>query len=256
MYAHEAGHLLGFDDVYNDYVKQADGTWKSGDQTLTSEEWAQLYKERGNTDLTEEQLKQWADSMPVNSSTSIPMEGHEGDLMADKSGSLSTRHFDELASKAGVIVEVRPGDILVNKNGENQNLVNTRAENIFTENGETKVLEGLWVACIDAHQGIPFMSDIFDIASHLSQWHGIEAALHMQKLLDYVNAKDLYCGGDFATQWAIWRITDNQSDEFTAEYADTLLTSAGISLVDRLLDFPRLVSPADDEATSRLVTPV
>jgi hypothetical protein len=255
MYAHEAGHLLGFDDVYNDYVKQPDGTWKSGDQSLTSEQWAQLYKDRNETDLTIEQLKEWADNMPVNSSTSIPMEGHKGDLMADKSGGLSTSHFDELAAKAGLIVEVRPGDILVNKDGDNQNLINTRSQNIFTENGDSKTLEGLWVACIDAHLGIPSADDVFDVAPHLSQWRGIEAATHLLKLVDYINANDLYCGLDFITQFAIWRITDNQYDEFTSEYIDSLLASAGIVVGDRMLDFPRLISPANENPSTGTVTP-
>jgi hypothetical protein len=255
MYAHEAGHLLGFDDVYNDYVKQADGTWKSGDQSLTSEQWAQLYKERNETDLTVDQLKEWADNMPVNSSTSIPMEGHKGDLMADKSGSLSTSHFDALAAKAGLIVEVRPGDILVNKDGDNQNLINTRAQNIFTENGGTKTLDGLWVACIDAHLGIPSAENMFDVAPHLSQWRGIEAATHLLKLVEYIHANDLYCGLDFTTQFAIWRITDNQYDEFISEYVDSLLAKAGIVVGDRMLDFPRLISPANDDPNTGVVTP-
>jgi hypothetical protein len=253
MYAHEAGHLLGFDDGYTDYVKQADGTWKNNGQTLTSDELADLYIERNTADLTKEQFKQWADSMPVNTPHSIPSEGNKGDLMAELNGNLSSKYFDELAKKAGVIVEARPGDILVNKDGENQNFVNTRTADIFAGGGDIKTLEGLWIACIDAHKDIPSESDVFDIAPHLSQWVGIEAASYLHQLLNHIDAQELYCEWNFIAQYAIWRITDNQFPFFPE--VDELLAEAGVSIHERFLDFPRLSTPVPGEPNSFLTIP-
>ena len=63
--------------------------------------------------------------------------------------------IDKIASKAGLLIDVRPGDILINKNKGNQNITITRSERFFVKRGESKTLAGLYGACIDAHDGIP-----------------------------------------------------------------------------------------------------
>jgi hypothetical protein len=73
------------------------------------------------------------------------------------------------------VVEVSPGDVLINKNPSLQNMVVTRSEYIFVPPGETTTLNGIYAACLDRFKGEPTSSNGFDLAPSLSEWNGFEA---------------------------------------------------------------------------------
>ncbi len=252
-WAHEAGHLMGRHDTYNDYRKQADGMWrrKNDGQSFTSEQLADMYHEKfGKT--AEEMKKKF--EKPTCKRHVAPQDGHENDIMGMLTGNPSVSAIDSIASKAGLVIDVKPGDILINKNKGNQNITITRSERFFVKRGETKTLAGLYGACIDAHDGIPSAYDAFDVAPNLIHWSDFESAQYLLKLLNYVDSNALFCPGLYDTQGAIWRITDNNI-YYGYEPIETLFANAGVDLGTQILDFPRMDNPYSDSAGSYSIIP-
>ena len=252
-WAHEAGHLMGLDDTYNDYRKQADGTWKrqNDGQSFTSEQLANTYHQRYGT--TAAALKTVFE-IPSFKRHAPPQEGHENDIMAKLTGNPTVSDIDKIASKSGLLIDVQPGDILVNKNRSNQNITITPSERLFVKRGESKTLAGLYGACIDAHDGIPSSYDEFDVAPNLIHWSNFESAQYLLKLLNYIDSNDLFCPDFYDSQDAIWRITDNNI-YYGYEPVETLLSSAGIDVSYQILDFPRMENPYSDSAGSYSIIP-
>lgn len=256
LYAHEAGHLFGLPDRYEDYSKQADGTWEreSDGETFTS---SQLADEIApyRPDLTHEQIL--AKLEDGRRRATHPQPGSENDLMARISGEVQQFDIDTIAQQAGLIIEIRPGDILVNGQDE-QNYVITRSEDVFVPAGESKTLGGLYVACIDLRRSVPSEGTVYDVAPSLSEWRGIAAAGYLQQVVDYIDAQAFFCpfsgGGD--SQSAIWRISDNHfSTTFGYEPIEAFLLEAGVDIGDRILDFPRMSDPTPDDSTTTVRSP-
>ena len=173
--------------------------------------------------------------------------------MAKLDGTPSTSDIDAIASSSGLLVEVKPGNILINKNGSNQNIAITRSEDLFVAAGQTKTIQGLYGACIDAHDGIPDYGDSFDVAPPLEQWVNIVAAQYLQQLLDSIDINDLYCPSDYLAQESIWRISDNEMGY--NEEVDSFLLEVGIDIGEQLLDFPRMNNPYSDSLGSFILIP-
>lgn len=254
LYAHEAGHLFGLDDRYEDYRKQADGTWRrqSDGQTFTTSslanELAPSYPEYTLAEL----LAKLEDG---RRRATAPVAGSENDLMATLKGSVQQSDIDALAAQAGLVIEVRPGDILVNKDGSEQNFVLIRSEDVFVPTGGSKTLGGLYVACIDGSRSFPSAGVGFDLAPSMSDWRGIEAAQFLQMLVDHVNEQERFCAtSGYVPQAAIWRITNNSNMQDSN--VGVFLQAAGINLGDRILDFPHMANPNANEPNTSLVTPL
>ena len=252
-WAHEAGHLMGLPDTYYDYRKQADGTWrrKNDGQTFTSEQLANMYHQRLGTTA---EIMQLMLDVPTYKRHATPQDGHENDIMGTVSGNPAASAIDQIASKAGLVIDVKPGDILINKDESNQNITITRSERFFVKKGESKTLAGLYGACIDAHDGIPSSYDEFDVAPNLIHWSDFKSAQYLLKLLNYVDSNDLFCPGLYDTQGAIWRITDNNI-YYGYEPIETLFANAGVDLSTQILDFPRMDNPYRDSAGSYSIVP-
>ena len=250
-YAHEVGHLLGLEDQYDDYVKQPDGSWysKSADTKLSDNETlANLIMSREPPQSRSELLK-FLETSPLYS---VTKKDHTNDLMADKSGSVRKDDIDLLAAQAGLLVKIRPGDVLVNRNSSNQNLVVTHGDDMFVRSGQRRTLNGLYGACIDFHSDPPGTGDLFDLAPPLTSWNGSVAATRLAALATLVDSTGLYCGDQYNAQAAIWRITDNVA---FGDLADGLLLQAGIQMGDQALEFPRLTGSTPADSVARLVVP-
>jgi hypothetical protein len=252
-WAHEAGHLMCLPDTYDDYRKKADGTWRreSDGQTFTSEQLANMYYQRFGT--TEEIMKQ-AFEDPDFKRHAPPHDGHENDIMTKLTGNPTASTIDKIASKAGLVIDVKPGDILINKNEGNQNIMITRSERFFVKKGESKTLAGLFGACIDAHDGIPSSYDAFDVAPNLIHWSNFESAQYLLNLVNYIDSNDLFCTDSYDSQMAIWRISDNNM-YYGYEPVETLLSNASADVGTWVLDFPRMDNPYSDSAGSFSIIP-
>ncbi len=254
LYAHEAGHLFGINDRYSEYHKHGDMWRLVGDPTkapLTDE---QLAEEIGPRfpDRTAEEVLEYVKS---GNRRTAPLPGHEFDLMARWREGVKVRQsdIDALAALAGLLVEVKPGDPLLNMWGRRQDMAIMRAEDVFAPAGEAATLEGLYAACIDRASGIPVAGDIFDLAPPLSAWNGVKAAPLLLQLLQYMNDEERFCPADAFYQSVVWRLTNNAGT--TNPNITEYLADAGIDVGYRELDFPSLSNPNAIDAATGLSTP-
>ena len=252
LYAHEAGHLMGLEDQYEAYAKQEDGTWEreSDGETFTDSELADVFAPLKPELTLQEILDKINDG---RERITHPLPGSEDDIMGSLEGTVQQSDIDHLAGQSGLIIEIRPGDILVNKEDQ-QNFAITRSEDVFVPPGGSKQLDGLYVACIDLSKSVPAAGVGFDVAPPLSQWAGIEAAEHLLALLEYVNEQEFFCPGSSSnSQLAVWRLSDDYA-QFNSEQIDEFLLEAGVDVGARPLHFPRIPnSNADDPNTTVLV---
>jgi hypothetical protein len=249
-YAHEAGHLMGLDDHYDDYRKQPDGNWKrlNDNQIFNSSDLAD--QNCAKYGMTKADFQTFLDNPKTNRLTP-PQVNHENDIMASLNGMPLQSAIDQIASNTSLAISIVPGDIILSNDHLEQNLTITRSEHLFLLPAETKQLPGLYGACIDARKYVP--SGIFDVAPNLKYWTNFEAAGYLYKLLNYINENDLYCSNNDIYQALIWRITDNSYSNDRS--IDSSLINAGINIGDKLLDFPRLTNTFDHEPGSFYIIP-
>jgi len=255
VFAHEAGHLLGFPDYYDDYIKQPGELWvKEG--TSTTFTTAQLAQEfvRFYPGWTLSERQKYLEERRVGATISIPQPGHENDIMGKHSGNkVQQDEIDALAARVdGILVEIPAGTIVVPKEGGTQSLAVTHSEGVFVSKGQSKTCGGLYTACIDAHKLSPSLGSTFDLAPPLDTWSDVEAAPSLLKLIRYVDERYLFCLR-FYLQPAVWRITDNENIDDPG--VQNLLRDAGINVGDKLLDFPHLSNPNSTNPKTSLVIP-
>ena len=253
VYAHEAGHLLGLPDRYDDYNKQADGSWvnaNTGTKYANDDLFAPYYASK-NPGTSVADAKAYLQKTDL---VGVTKDGAENDLMGNYIKPVSQSDIDLITANPGILVRVPEGVVLVNKSGGSQNIVVTHAEDLFVKAGEKRSLNGIYGACIDAHRSIPDSLGLFDVAPSIGDWTGIPAAGVLAKLIHFTDSVGMYCPLNFPTQAAIWRITDNSLLLFDND-AQTLLGLAGITLGDQVLDFPHLTTRSVNDSTTSTFVP-
>lgn len=255
VYAHEAGHLMGLDDEYEDYNKMPDGKWENAStgEVVSAEELAHRVDEQDPTGRTWQEILDKLND-PDFTTGSVPKPGHWDDLMGSTQGKsrATQQDIDDLTADPGVIVRIPAGSTFLNENWLRQNMMSTRNEYMFTANGETRQLNGIYASCIDGLKLAPRSVNHFDLGPHISKWNGIESARVMEKLVNHINKKDLLCEGSISV-YAIWRVSDNfyvgdpELDGFFAE--------AGIEPTLTAYDFPRMKNISFDGKTQNITPP-
>ncbi len=268
LYEHEAGHLIGLPDEYTEAQQQSDGSWvatQDGEEIWwgSTEDLASALQPSYDPMSIEELVDTLND--PALTRLTVPLEGEENNVMAGSGGDeVPQRYFDALAAAAGIIVEIRPGDILIQRDGDDQHLVVTRSLDLFVPAGESKTFYGVYTACFDG-SGIPSEGEGFDVAPPLGAWEGVSSASVLQQLLEYIDREERFCYDYFdrVPQNAIWRLTYNEN--LTDPEILAMMQDADISIGDARTDFreacsndgnPCLSSPAiGDTGSTRIVVP-
>jgi hypothetical protein len=143
------------------------------------------------------------------------------------------------------IIRVRAGDVILNKAGDEQNLVVTKTTlptdvDFTISPGESKLIMGIFTACIDAHKSAPTEDRVMDIGPNLYNWGGEyeEVAQELLRVLVVINRRGFHEYGP--AQDAIWCITD---DEYcTDEEVLPILEEANVDPY-KAHGFPRLSNP-------------
>ena len=134
-------------------------------------------------------------------------------------------------------VTARVGDVLLDKDKSDQNLVVIKRLVLRVPAGQTRQADGIWTACIDAHQSPPDGGDLFDVTDNVRDWT-IDSAQMLYRLLEIIDERELYADDD--AQDAIWKITDNDPP---GSGARELLEAAGIDPDQDITDFPHPETP-------------
>ena len=214
---HEVGHLLGVDDHYSDYFRV---TKTGADIKLPQNALA--------GDALQAALPagiKAADGLLY----SKPWKGYENDLMATGTGRM--RQADVASIVAGADIEVHddPGDVLLNKNTDDQNLVTGAPFHLRIHKGKPAHVEGLVAYCLDQQRHRPGASGSkgFDVLGSAGAL-GSESMDALQRVMNVVAAR---APGPLAetpgANDAIWRVTDD-TDPGDDPDARAILQAAGV----------------------------
>lgn len=198
--AHETLHLVGLDDRYTDVYR-----YKGREIPLPESgmEPAALAKYLGG-------LKPPIPPPPRGEIGSKPTAGTgRCDIMGpgfeNACRKISKRDLKWIESQAGVSVETKPGEVLLNKDRSSQNLIVGYPTHVFAAPGETTVAPGVSTYCID-HSKLPPYGSNFDVGPAASTVPGFEAIGRLLALNGELQPS--LAEADPAMQGAIWNQTD------------------------------------------------
>ena len=94
--------------------------------------------------------------------------GHENDILANHNANpggvtVLPDDLDALVARAGVHLSAKPGDLILAKDGGQQNLGVGYPLELFAPRGGKAVAEGLYVYCVDLHRSVPASGQGYDV---------------------------------------------------------------------------------------------
>jgi hypothetical protein len=226
--AHETLHMVGLDDRYTDAYRANGHEYPLPEAGMSPAALAAYLKG----------LKPPVPPPPAGEIFAKPTAGTgRCDIMGPGFESacrkISKRDLKWIESQAGVSVETKPGEVLLNKDSAAQNLAVGYPTHVFAGPGETTVAPGVSTYCIDHSKLAPFGSD-FDVGPAVSSLPGYEG---VGKLLE-LNAQLQPSLEEAvpAMQNALWNQTDGSPiDDSIVGTAETiarareLLSKVGLS---------------------------
>jgi hypothetical protein len=150
-----------------------------------------------------------------------------------------------------IVLLIRRGDVLLNKEASDQNLVVSRDADIHLHPGG--VATGIWTLCLDWDEGTPKAGQVLDVAPPLSEWQNEHVDL-LIRLLEQIDRLGVWA--DRYAQDAVWSITDNKwiVDSILGGLAPKLLHAAKIKPnVYRV--FPHLSDLLSDKDSTGFAVP-
>ena len=204
VFAHEALHLAGLPDRYDDYYFEP-GTGRR----------VQV-PDRGLN--TRKEIDDWARGhvpplRPGGRLESSPMAGAGCDIMGNPFAAcrrLRPKDLRDFAGQAGVRLEAPAGDLLANKAGDQQNLGVGEPLNLFASRNGTARADGLVVYCVNFTRAIPVRGVELDVLGPASSLPGPGGA-QLQAVLERIAALPRREGGTgerTGGQAAVWAVTD------------------------------------------------
>ena len=141
----------------------------------------------------------------------------------------------------GCLLDVRTGDVLVNRDENEQDFVVTRARRIWAPAGGDATLGGVPVACLELPREIPAEGRIFDVTDNLADVAGRPNLAALLAVLEVESPP----GGEQDLQTAVWQITDADPGD---DVGDAILIAAGLDPENLPPGgFPQLVNPHEGE---------
>jgi hypothetical protein len=242
IWTHEALHLAGLEDQYANYFRIGSKDYPIPDSVDIDDPAA---------------VKKWAESKGLDYSKGAagtkPKPGHENDIMGDVFGGkekllqTDVNKFAAIGAKK-LTIESKPGDVLLNKDGSDQNLAVGAPFELTVGPGKPGHADGLVAYCIDLRRHSPSEGDGFDVLGPAGAQP--EPALkYLQRVLEVAaQLQPAALESTPGAQDAIWRITDDTSlDDGGAIYA-----MAGVP--DETFNAPHFANPNAGSPETRAVS--
>lgn len=219
VFAHEAFHLAGLPDRYEEVYREPGKTkaWPAPrdlDTTKKIDDWAKAHVPP---------LK------PGGELTSVPQKGAGCDVMANEQAAcarLRPKDINALLAQAGVRLKADPGDLLANKDSAAQDLGVGAPLSLFAPRGGKAHVDGLIAYCINLSAHIPQQGVGLDVVGPATQLGPGFAQLDAVLKTIAARATD-DSGSVLGGQQAVWAVT-NQSAGY-ADEAREVLNAAGIT---------------------------
>ncbi|MDO8189472.1 hypothetical protein Q5424_26280 [Conexibacter sp. JD483] len=233
--AHETGHLLGLPDRYS--ARKPDWIGPDGRHVKLPE-----YKgDRTDTKALDAWWRSVQDKAAAldrkygrgDVQPGIP-RGGENDIMADGTGydhdkPIIARDIDALIAKAGVRMKANPGDVILNKDGGEQNFIVGAPLDLFAPKGQTAHRDGLFAYCIDLGRHIPVPGARFDVLGPAAGLAGTYPTLDaLRRLAETVAAQpSAGLAGPTGANDAFWAVSDGSAP--SSDEGRALLAAAGVT---------------------------
>lgn len=203
IWTHEALHLAGLEDQYSNFFRIGSKDYPIPDSVDIDDPAA---------------VKKWAKSKGLDydkgAAGTKPKPGHENDIMGDVFGGeekliqADVNRF-ALIGRKKLTIESKPGDVLVNKDGGDQNLAVGAPFELTVEPGRRGHADGLVAYCIDLRRHPPSEGDGFDVLGPAGA-QPEPAMKYLQRVLEVAaRLQPAALTSTPGAQDAIWRITDD-----------------------------------------------
>lgn len=225
--AHESLHMVGLDDRYIDVYRYKGHEYPLPESGMEPAALAAYLK--GLKPPVPAPPRGEVNSKATPGTGRCDIMGPGGELPCRK---ISKRDLGWIESQAGVSVETKPGETLLNKDSSSQNLVVGYPTHVFAGPGETTVAPGVSTYCMD-HSKLPPYGSNFDVGPPVSALPGFEGVGKLLELNAGLQAS--LTEAVPAMQNALWNQTDgsavNEEIGGTERVAETreLLSKAGIA---------------------------
>ena len=243
VWTHEALHFAGLGDRYGSFFKIG----------------KKLYPIPDDVDFEDKKaLEEWAKSqnLDVNAGKAgtKALPGHEQDIMGDVfKGTEKLLQIDvdtfAIVGADELTIEGKPGDLLLNKQAIEQNLMVGAPFELTVKPGKDGHADGLVAYCIDLSHHSPSQGQGFDVLGSAGA-QPQDSMRYLQRIADLgaaLQATPLQAVN--GVQDAIWRITD-ESPPF--ESGEAILALAGIP--DITFDAPHFTDPNAGSPETRAVS--
>ena len=249
-WAHEALHVMGAPDRYNDVVQVGKDFFSVNGQVARFDPGAQTASDLATA------LGGNVSFLPY--SLGKKGVGSYGDIMAnDQNVNAKSRpqkvDLDQISANAPIQIVAHPGDVLVAKRNDTQNMGVAANFKLKIPKNSRRRVNGLIAYCLDLTKHAPNPGSAFDVlgpTSSLPENKRTRRAL--TAVLRAIAKRGLSETNDLSAQVAVWRVTDNFTFGLSG-YTRSILRQAHVPLKGKYQD--KHFTTRNHSRTTRGITP-